>query len=375
MGKRLSEDGRFSHAKGRIVDNLEIKIGDIFQLDEHRVMCGDATNAEDVAALMGGGKAALIHADPPYGLKKQRFGIHGDNANRDDLLDFNRKWIGVTLDVLEDNGSFYCWGNNEGLMDIYAFIMRPLRRAPYKNRMTFRNLVTWDKGSGQGQLSELHRMFATADEKCLFYMKGQQDYGETKADYWEGWEPIRRYFENEKKKSGLTNDQLAKIDSSRVTHYWAKSQWEMPNEANWNKLRTYCIEHGIDAFREEYEHIREEYEHIREEWRKTRAYFDNTSENMNSVWHFQRVLAGTKEWKEAKGFPTIKPVALCKRVVTVSAREGDVVLDPFGGSGSTLIACEDTNRRCRMMEITPRHVANIIKRWEEHTGKEAVRIR
>lgn len=38
-------------------------------------------------------------------------------------------------------------------------------------------------------------------------------------------------------------------------------------------------------------------------------------------------------------------------------------------------ACEDTNRRCRMMEITPRHVANIIKRWEEHTGKEAVRIR
>ena len=51
----MSEDGRFSHAKGRIVDNLEIKIGDIFQLDEHRVMCGDATNAEDVAALMGGG--------------------------------------------------------------------------------------------------------------------------------------------------------------------------------------------------------------------------------------------------------------------------------------------------------------------------------
>lgn len=96
---------------------------------------------------------------------------------------------------------------------------------------------------------------------------------------------------------------------------------------------------------------------------------------MNSVWHFQRVLAGTKEWKAARGFPTIKPVALCKRVVTVSAREGDVVLDPFGGSGSTLIACEDTNRRCRMMEITPRHVANIIKRWGEHTGKEAVRIR
>ena len=65
-------------------------------------------------------------------MKKQRYGICGDNANRDDLLDFNRKWIGVTLDVLADNGSFYCWGRDEGLMDIYAFIMRPLRRAPYK---------------------------------------------------------------------------------------------------------------------------------------------------------------------------------------------------------------------------------------------------
>lgn len=50
----MSEDGRFSHTKGRIVDNSEIKRGDIFQLGEHRVMCGDATNAEDVAALMGG---------------------------------------------------------------------------------------------------------------------------------------------------------------------------------------------------------------------------------------------------------------------------------------------------------------------------------
>lgn len=55
----MSEDGRFSHAAGRIVDNLEIKIGDIFQLDEHRVMCGDATNAEDVAALMGGVRLRL----------------------------------------------------------------------------------------------------------------------------------------------------------------------------------------------------------------------------------------------------------------------------------------------------------------------------
>ena len=70
--------------------------------------------------------------------------------------------------------------------------------------------------------------------------------------------------------------------------------------------------------------------------------------------------------------PTMKPVAMCAYGIVNSSRRGDLVLDLFGGSGSTLIACEKTGRIARMMELEPAYVDVIIKRWQEHTGKNAV---
>lgn len=70
--------------------------------------------------------------------------------------------------------------------------------------------------------------------------------------------------------------------------------------------------------------------------------------------------------------PTMKPIALIANALMNSSQEGDIVLDPFGGSGSTLIACEQTGRRCRMMEIDPHYCDVIIDRWEKFTGKKAV---
>ena len=70
--------------------------------------------------------------------------------------------------------------------------------------------------------------------------------------------------------------------------------------------------------------------------------------------------------------PTMKPVKLVARFILNSSAEGDIVLDPFGGSGSTMIACEQTGRRCRMMEIDPHYCDVIIDRWEQFTGKKAV---
>ncbi|MEI6795908.1 MAG: DNA methyltransferase [Methanomassiliicoccales archaeon] len=71
--------------------------------------------------------------------------------------------------------------------------------------------------------------------------------------------------------------------------------------------------------------------------------------------------------------PTMKPVELCEKGIVNSSREGDIVLDLFGGSGSTLIACERTSRRCFMMELEPHYCDVIVKRWEEFTGERAVR--
>lgn len=72
--------------------------------------------------------------------------------------------------------------------------------------------------------------------------------------------------------------------------------------------------------------------------------------------------------------PTMKPVELCMRAIRNSSQQEEVVLDLFGGSGSTLIACESLNRRCYMMELDPLYVDVIIKRWEQMTGQKAVKI-
>lgn len=72
--------------------------------------------------------------------------------------------------------------------------------------------------------------------------------------------------------------------------------------------------------------------------------------------------------------PTMKPIKMCAKLIKNSTRDGEKVLDIFGGSGSTLIACEQINRKCYMMEYDPKYVDVIIDRWEKFTGQKAVKI-
>ena len=66
--------------------------------------------------------------------------------------------------------------------------------------------------------------------------------------------------------------------------------------------------------------------------------------------------------------PTMKPVELVERAIRNSSRPGDLVLDVFAGSGSTLIACERLNRKARLIELEPKYVDVIVRRWQEFTG-------
>lgn len=72
--------------------------------------------------------------------------------------------------------------------------------------------------------------------------------------------------------------------------------------------------------------------------------------------------------------PTMKPIVLVERAIQNSSKTRDIVLDVFGGSGSTLIACENLNRRARLLELDPKYVDVIIRRWQDYTGKEAIRM-
>ncbi len=78
-----------------------------------------------------------------------------------------------------------------------------------------------------------------------------------------------------------------------------------------------------------------------------------------------------KRPKSSPLHPTTKPVELIERAVLNSSNAHSIVFEPFGGSGSTLIACEKTGRECRLMELDPKYVDVIVKRWQEFTGKSA----
>ena len=353
------------------------KLGQIYQLGNHRLMCGDSTNEEDVAKLMDGAKADMVFTDPPYGMKKENDGVANDNLNYDDLLEFNKLWIPLTFNFLKNVGSWYCWGTDEPLMDIYSEILKPMKKQVGEMKLTFRNLITWDKGSGQGQLSADYRMYPIADEKCLFVMRGRQTYGDTIEDYWEGFEPIREAITKLLKDDlNLTLTEVEKYaGATTVSHWFAKSQWEFPAEERLNQYLNTLLSVGkisrqeFDKIRQEFDKIRQEFDKIRQEWYNTRAYFDNTHDNMNDVWHFPKTAGAERE--SAGGHATPKPIALCVRAIKSSSRTEEIVLDVFGGSGSTLIACEQTNRKAYLMELEPQWVDVIIQRWENFTGKKA----
>ena len=341
------------------------KLGDIYQLGNHRLMCGDSTSEQDVAKLMNGVKADMVFTDPPYGMKKENDGVANDNLNYDDLLEFNKKWIPITFNNLKDNGSWYCWGTDEPLMDIYSNILKPMAK---ENKITFRNLITWDKGNGQGQLSSEFRMYPIADEKCLFVQVGIQCLTLNADQYWEEYEPIRKYLYDERIKCGWdipTMKTIAGHSDKNRDHWTSKSQWNLPTEDVYIKFQTWAKEHNIKAFTKQYEELRKQYEELR-------AYFDNTHDNMNNVWHFSKTSGEERE--SAGGHATPKPIALCTRAIKSSSRENENVLDVFGGSGSTLIACEQNNRKCYAMELEPKWVDVIIQRWENFTGEKAIKI-
>lgn len=367
-------------------------LGDVWQLGEHRLICGDSTDVCTLDRLMQGEKADMVFTDPPYGMKKEADGVLNDNLNFDDLLEFNRQWVPLTFGALKENGSWYCWGIDEPLMDIYANILKPMIK---ERQIVFRNLITWDKGSGQGQTEEGFRMYPTADEKCLFVMCGwdaAQGFTVNADDYSESMDAVRLYLAEEIAKLGKSDAEIAKALGYKcgrtVDHWKSKSQFSLPTRENYEALRAYArqVLGNGDEFGKDYEVLKKDYEVLKKDYDQLkrdyddkkadfyagRAYFDNTHDNMNNVWHFDRT--SQKERENTGGHATPKPIALCARAIKSSSREGEIVLDVFGGSGSTLIACEQLGRKCRMVELDPHYCDVIVTRWEKETGKEAVLV-
>jgi DNA modification methylase len=331
-------------------------LGDLYEIGEHRLLCGDSTDSDQVAKLMNGSKADMAHNDPPYGMKKEKEGVLNDNLNYSDLLNFNREWIALQFMHLKENGSWYCWGIDEPLMDIYSEILKPYI---LDQKATFRNLITWFKnpsGLGDGQNNPSARSYGIITEKCLFAMLGVQGFNNNSDNYFEGFEPIREYLTTQKNKLGWSTEKIIEITGkSSASHYFSKSQWAFPTEDHYNAIRNQA---KGDAFHKEYEEIKKEYEEIKKEWYSTRSYFNNVHDKMTEVWQFDRHVRQGDEG----GHATPKPIPLCERAIKSSCPDGGLVLDFFLGSGSTMVASHQLKRKCYGMELDPKYCDVIVKR-------------
>jgi DNA modification methylase len=108
-----------------------------------------------------------------------------------------------------------------------------------------------------------------------------------------------------------------------------------------------------------------QYEAILYGWAEGGEHYWCGARNQSDLWNVARPVANREH-------PTMKPVELVERAVENSSRVGDMVLDPFAGSGTTMIACERLQRRARVVELDPRYVDVICTRWEEFRGQPAV---
>jgi len=348
------------------VKQSRVKLGDVWQLGNHRLMCGDSTKESDVAKLMNGDKAELLHADPPYGMGKEKDGVLNDNLYKEKLDTFQLEWFKTFRPYLEDNGSCYIWGNAEDLWRLWYSLLKDTER------LTFRNEIVWNKYNVltcKPTKIEMMRSYVNYTERCLFFMIGEQDmkYKRNDKEFNYIFEDIRKYIDTEREKSKLTVKELITIDSTRVSHYWAKSQFEFPTKKSYLKIQNYCKENNIDAFKKDYEELKKEYEELKKAFYDTRTYFNNTHDNMTDVWNYERV-----KGKKRHNHATPKPVEMMERIIKSSSKEK--VIEPFLGSGSTLIACEKTNRTCYGMELDTKYCDVIIERWEQFTGQKAKKV-
>ena len=345
------------------------KPGDLWILGNHRLLCGDSTKADDVERLMDGATASLIHADPPYGMGKEKDGVENDNLYVDKLDRFQMDWFRAFRRVLSDNGSVYIWGNAEDLWRLW--FIGGLKEV---ERLTFRNEVVWQKNQAQGRMSDKHRQYPTGSERCLFFMIGEQGFNNNADNYWEGWEPIRKYLADERDALGWNNKIVANFfgfHPRMADHWFSQSQWSFITEEQYKRLQAEAKSNGFkreyDELKREYDELKREYDELKREFYATRAYFDNTHDNMTDVWEYPGVTG-----EDRLGHATPKPVAMIERCIKSSSEADGIVIEPFLGSGTTLIAAEKTNRKCYGMEISPKYCDVIIQRWENATGKKAV---
>lgn len=273
------------------------KIGDVFQLGDHLLLCGDSTKLEDIKKIAQPGSIDLVVTDPPYGVdyggkKTLREKIKNDKFDKDaDFLKFLEDAFKTMKELLKPGGAFYIW-HADSKKFIFLNALRNAELEERQNLMWIKNTITLTRSDYQWK-----------HEPCLY-----------------GWkEGAAHYFISDFTNSTAFDDvpSLTQMSKEELKEYAKKLLG--------------IIEEGTTILRED------------------------------------KPLSNTLH-------PTMKPVPLIAKQIKNSSRKGETVLDLFGGSGTTLIAAEQTGRKARLVELDPKYVDVIIARWEKFTGRKAEKI-
>lgn len=342
------------------------KLGDIFRLGNHRVMCGDSTSISDVEKLMNGNKAQLLHADPPYGMGKASDGVANDNIYEEDLDKFQMEWWTTFRTFMLDNSSAYIWGNAPDLWRLWY-----RGGLGDSERLELRNQIVWDKKHIPGMKSPDLTQYPITTEHALFFQVGEQFKGNINIDdFPESWEMIRGYLGSEADAAGIQPSDIKNVCGvGMFSHWFTRSQFNLIPEKHYTTLAAHYPGRFLRAWKD----IKRDWDAVKSiptlAVQEKRSYFDNAHDIMRDVWEFSRVVGD-----ERHGHATPKPVAMMERVMNSSLPKGGLCVEPFGGSGSTLIGAEKTGRVCYIMELQPKYCDVIIKRWQDFTGRNAVHV-
>ncbi len=338
--------------------------GDVWLLGKHRVMCGDSTSISDAEKLMNGQVAQLLHADPPYGMGKASDGVANDNLYEDELDRFQMEWWATFRTFLTDNASAYIWGNAPELWRLWY-----VGGLGTSERLEMRNQIVWDKKSAPGMAAAAGTSFVTTTEHCLFFQIGNQFLGNLNADEFpEVWEPIRGYLAAQADLASLKPADVKRVcGCGMYSHWFTRSQFTLIPQNHYQALAAEypgCFERPWKELKKEWDRVKS---NPQNDFQGGRSFFDNAHDAMRDVWEFGRVVG-----EERHGHATPKPVEMMARVMYSSLPAGGLCIEPFGGSGSTLMGAEVAGRVCYTMELQGKYVDVIVRRWQKYTGKAAI---
>lgn len=296
----------------------DIVKGDIFEFRKggkalHRLMCGDSTSVDDVGKLMNGEKADMVFTDPPYlmnyqGLKSSK-GKH--EVLKNDDIDSTEGGIFLSKIALIIkqfcNGSFYVCFYRLGIEKIINALML--------NGLKYRSVIIWQKNH--------------------FNLSG--------SDYQNIYEPIIYGFnEQHNYYGGRTQSDIFTLSRNNL------NQTQIVTQAN-------SVYFGSEDKFYKLEKLR----------RKPKNYIDIKNKASFTIFDGESDIWEVEKTKENTVHPTMKPVQLCERGIKNSSIQGQSVLDLFLGSGSTMVASHQLNRRCFGMELDEKYCQVICDRMKK----------